>query len=45
MMCFKISTICWIETSIRRLVKTLWALGEYLAAIFGDADAMFELRA
>lgn len=31
--------------SIRRLIKPLRARRKYLAAIFGDADAMLELRA
>jgi hypothetical protein len=34
-----------IETLIRRLMPPLRAARKYLAAVFGDADAVFELRA
>ena len=35
----------WSNPLIRRLIKTLWALGKYLAAIFSNADAVLKLRA
>jgi hypothetical protein len=34
-----------VEISIRRLMPSLRAARKYLAAILGDADAVFELRA
>ena len=35
--------LCY-KALIRRLIKPLRALGKNLAAIFGDADAVFKLR-
>lgn len=32
------------QSSIRRLIKPLWALAKNLAAILGNADAVFKLR-